>query len=284
MNLLVFGQTGQVARALARLAPDATFLGRSQANLTDPAACARTILATRPDAVINAAAYTAVDKAESDEATARVINALAPEAMAQACAEIAVPLVQISTDYVFNGAGCTAFRPTDPVAPLGAYGRTKAEGETRLRSTEVVHGILRTSWVFSAEGSNFVKTMLRLSDERNRLTIVGDQAGGPTPAAAIAAACLTIAAKLCAEPALSGTYHYSGAPETTWAEFARTVFALSGRDVDVVDIATTDYPTPARRPLNSRLDCTTTQIAFGLEQPDWRAGLRETLIELEALV
>ncbi|MFN4129251.1 MAG: dTDP-4-dehydrorhamnose reductase [Paracoccaceae bacterium] len=283
MKLLVFGQTGQVARALARLEPDAVFLGRDRADLTDPAACARAIAQARPDAVINAAAFTAVDKAESDEATAHLVNALAPEAMAQACGEAGVPLVHISTDYVFDGTGTAAFRPTDPVAPLATYGRTKAEGEALVRATGAVHGILRTSWVFSADGSNFVKTMLRLSESRDRLTVVGDQVGGPTPAAAIAQACLTIAARLCADPALSGSYHFCGAPDTTWADFARTVFALTGRKVDVVDIPTADYPTPARRPLNSRLDCTTTQTVFGLAQPDWRAGLRDALFELKVL-
>jgi len=283
MKLLVFGQTGQVARALARLAPDAVFLGRDQADLTDPAACARAILAARPDAVINAAAYTAVDKAETDEATAHLVNALAPEAMARACAEVGVPLVHISTDYVFDGAGDSAFLPTDPVAPLGAYGRTKAEGEARLRATGATHGILRTSWVFSPDGSNFVKTMLRLSETRDRLTVVGDQVGGPTPAAAIAQACLTIADRLREGPALSGSYHFSGAPDTSWAGFARAIFELSGRKVEVVDIPTADYPTPARRPLNSRLDCTTTEATFGLARPDWRAGLRDALSDLKVL-
>lgn len=283
MSLLVFGQTGQVARALARLAPEATYLGRDRADLTDPAACAQAILQARPTAVINAAAYTAVDKAESDEATAHLVNALAPEAMAQACATLGVPLVHISTDYVFDGAGDAAFLPTALVAPLGAYGRTKAEGEARLRATGAVHAILRTSWVFSADGANFVKTMLRLSETRDRLTVVGDQTGGPTPAAAIAQACLTIAARLREDPALSGSYHFSGAPATTWAAFARAIFALSGRKVEVVDISTADYPTPARRPLNSRLDGTSTLAAFGLAPPDWQAGLRDTLIQLEAL-
>lgn len=283
MKLLVFGQTGQVAQALARLVPEATFLGRDRADLTDPATCARAIAQARPDAVINAAAYTAVDKAESEESVARAVNALAPEAMGRACADLQVPLVQISTDYVFDGAGTAAFLPDDPVAPLGAYGRTKAEGEALLRATGAVHGILRTSWVFSADGANFVKTMLRLSDTRDRLTVVGDQVGGPTPAAAIAQACVTIAHGLRTDPALSGSYHFSGAPDTTWADFARAIFALSGRKVDVVEIPTADYPTPAQRPLNSRLDCTTTLTAFGLARPDWHAGLRDVLTDLKVL-
>ncbi|MDO9638016.1 MAG: dTDP-4-dehydrorhamnose reductase [Pseudotabrizicola sp.] len=283
MKLLVFGQTGQVARALARLMPEATFLGRDRADLTDPAACAAAIAQARPDAVINAAAYTAVDKAESDEAVARTVNALAVEAMGRACADLQVPLVHISTDYVFDGTGTAPFLPNDPVAPLGAYGRTKAEGEALLRATGAVHGILRTSWVFSADGANFVKTMLRLSETRDRLTVVGDQVGGPTPAAAIASACLTMAHALRADPALSGSYHFSGAPDTTWSGFARAIFALSGRTVEVADIPTSDYPTPAQRPLNSRMDCSTTHSAFGLARPDWHAGLRDVLTDLKVL-
>ncbi|WP_103332937.1 dTDP-4-dehydrorhamnose reductase [Pseudotabrizicola formosa] len=283
MKLLVFGQSGQVAHALARLVPEATFLGRDRADLTDPAACAAAIAQVSPEAVINAAAYTAVDKAETEEAVAHAVNALAPEALGRACAELAIPLVHISTDYVFDGAGTAPFHPTDPLAPLGAYGRSKAEGEALLRATGAVHGILRTSWVFSADGANFVKTMLRLSETRDRLTVVGDQVGGPTPAAAIAQACLIMAQRLREDPALSGSYHFSGAPDTTWAEFARTIFALSGRKVDVVDIATADYPTPARRPLNSRMDCTTTLTAFGIARPDWQAGLRDVLTDLKVM-
>ncbi|MFN7222384.1 MAG: dTDP-4-dehydrorhamnose reductase [Paracoccaceae bacterium] len=281
MKLLVFGQSGQVARALARLAPDAVFLGRDQADLTDPASCANAILRENPEAVINAAAFTAVDRAESEYETARLVNALAPAAMAAACAQIMVPFVHISTDYVFDGSGSTPFGPHDPIGALGSYGRTKAEGEALVRASGVVHGILRTSWVFSAVGNNFVKTMLRLSETRDRLSVVGDQHGGPTPATAIAEACLTIAARLRQDAALSGTYHFSGAPDTTWADFARAVFFLAGRNVVVIDIPTEQYPTPARRPLNSRLDCSATESAFGLARPDWHAGLRDTLIELE---
>jgi len=282
MTLLVFGRTGQVAQALMRLAPEAVFLGREAADLTDPAACAAAVHRVGPSAVINAAAYTAVDKAESDAAVAEAVNTLAPGAIAAACAQIDVPLVHLSTDYVFDGAGTSAFAPTQRPAPLGVYGRTKAEGEARVRAAGGAHAILRTSWVFSADGSNFVKTMLRLSESRDRLAIVADQVGGPTPAAAIAEACLVIAARLRASPALSGTYHFAGTPDATWAEFARTIFALSGRKVEVAEIATADYPTAARRPLNSRLDCASTTAAFGLERPDWRAGLQDVLNTLEA--
>ena len=186
MRLLVFGHTGQVASELRRLAPDATFLGRSEADLTDPAACAARIADGAWDAVINAAAYTAVDKAEEDEATATRVNADAPAAMAQACAKVDIPFVHISTDYVFDGSGTAPWSPDDTPAPLGAYGRTKLAGERGITDAAGRHAILRTSWVFSAHGGNFVKTMLRLGTDRDALSIVADQVGGPTPADAIA--------------------------------------------------------------------------------------------------
>jgi dTDP-4-dehydrorhamnose reductase len=193
-----------------------------------------------------------------------------------------VPFVHLSTDYVFDGSGDAPRPPDAPVAPLGAYGRTKLAGEEGVRAAGGPHAILRTSWVFSPHGSNFVKTMLRLSETRDALRIVADQIGGPTAAAPIAAACLTVAARLVADPALSGTYHFAGAPDVSWAGFARETFAAAGRAVTVTDIPTADYPTPAARPLNSRLDCSATEAAFGLARPDWRQDLRDTLRSLGA--
>lgn len=278
--ILVFGQTGQVATELQRLQPDAVCLGRSQADLSDPAACAAVIRNHSPDAVINAAAYTAVDRAESEEALATCINADAPAAMAEVCAALNIPMVQISTDYVFDGAGTAPFAPGHPTGPLGAYGRSKLIGEEGVRAVGGNHAILRTSWVFSAHGSNFVKTMLRLGAERDSLTVVADQIGGPTPAGAIAQACLTIAEQLKAAPEKSGIYHFSGAPETSWAGFAREIMAQAGLDCQIEDIPSAQYPTPARRPLNSRLDCSDLR-RFGLSQPDWREGLADILTELK---
>ena len=280
MNVLVFGQTGQVARELARIAPGALCLGRAEADLSDPDACAEAIRARRPRAVINAAAWTAVDKAEEQETEAHVVNADSPGAMARACADLGIPLVQISTDYVFGGAGTDPFTPDTPPAPLGAYGRTKLAGEEAVRASGCVHGILRTSWVFSAHGTNFVKTMLRLSETRDSLRIVEDQIGGPTPAAAIAGACLTMAERLIQSPDLSGTYHFSGAPDVSWKDFATEIFRQAGRTVAVTGIPTSDYPTPAARPLNSRLDCSGLKTAFGITRPDWRRGLDEVLATL----
>ncbi len=282
MKILVFGATGQVATELQRQA-EVTALGREDADLSDPDACAAAIRAHAPDAVINAAAYTAVDKAETDEPAAAVINGAAPGAMARACADLGIPLVHISTDYVFDGAGETPFAPDHPTAPLGAYGRTKLAGEEAVRAAGGPHAILRTSWVVSAHGGNFVKTMLRLGAERDRLTIVADQVGGPTPARDIATLCLEAARQLAADPAKSGTYHISGAPDVSWADFAREIFARSGLTPEVVDIPTSEFPTPARRPANSRMDNSATRATFGLDRPDWRAGLTDILKELGAL-
>ncbi|MBN2631828.1 MAG: dTDP-4-dehydrorhamnose reductase [Rhodobacteraceae bacterium] len=278
-NLLVFGLTGQVATELKRLAPDATFLGRDQADLSDPAACAAAIRAHAPAAVINAAAWTGVDKAESEEAAATVVNGDAPAAMARQCAALGIPFVHISTDYVFDGAGDAPFAPDHPTAPLGAYGRSKLRGEQGVRAASGAHVILRTSWVFSAHGSNFLKTMLRLGASRESLTVVADQIGGPTPARAIAVACLTIADQLCADPAKTGTYHFSGAPDVSWADFAREIMAQAGLSCTITDIPSSAYPTPARRPANSRMDCTHL-ATFGLNRPDWRVGVTEALTDL----
>lgn len=281
-DLLIFGRTGQVALELARLAPDARFLGRDEADLADPAACAASILAARPAAVINAAAYTAVDRAESDQGTARLVNAEAPGAMAKACAELGIPLVHVSTDYVFDGSGAAARAENAPTGPLGVYGQTKLDGERLIAAAGGQWAVMRTSWVFSAHGTNFVRTMRRLGAERGRLTIVADQVGGPTPAADIAAALLAMARAMIADPSKGGTYHFAGAPDVSWADFAREIFTRSGLSPQVVDIPTSAYPTPARRPLNSRLDCSAISRDFGIPRPDWREGLDRVIQELSA--
>ena len=278
--ILVFGKTGQVATELQRLG-DVVALGRDQADLANPAVCADAIRTHAPRAVINAAAYTAVDPAEQEEALATIINGDAPTAIAQACVELGIPLIHISTDYVFAGMGDAPWHPNDPTAPQNAYGRSKLVGEIGIRNSGAVHAILRTSWVVSAHGANFVKTMLRLSDTRDAFTVVADQIGGPTPARDIAAACLRMAEQLIADPSKSGTYHYSGAPDVSWADFATAIFEQAGKAVAVTPISTTDYPTPAKRPLNSRMECCAMEQVFGIPRPDWRDGLNVILQELE---
>lgn len=279
MRLLVFGRTGQVASELARH-DGVTALGREQADLTDPAACAAVIRDAQADAIINAAAYTAVDKAEAKAALAGRINGDAPAAMAQAAAAKGIPFLHVSTDYVFDGHGARPWGETDPVAPINAYGRSKLAGEEGVRAAGGAHVILRTSWVFSAHGSNFVKTMLRLAQSRDALDVVGDQIGGPTPADTIAAALVTMARAL-AQGHAGGTYHFAGQPPVSWAGFAREIFSRAGAKVAVKAITTPAYPTPAKRPGNSRLNCDRIKNDFGISAPDWRAGLDRVLSELE---
>lgn len=278
--ILVFGKTGQVATELQRLS-GVMALGRDDVDLSDPAACAAAIREYAPKAVINAAAYTAVDKAEDDEHLATVINGDAPTAMAKACAIRGIPFVHISTDYVFNGTGNTPYSPEDATEPQNAYGRSKLAGEIGVRESGAVYAILRTSWVVSAHGENFVKTMLRLSETRDALNVVADQIGGPTPAKDIAAACLQMADQLILEPSKSGIYNFSGAPDVSWAEFATAIFSLADRLVSVTPIPTAEYPTPAKRPLNSRIECGLTKQVFDVGRPNWQDGLKEILQDLE---
>lgn len=283
MKVLVFGETGQLGRELLRRAGDVTLEvhGRDEADFTTPESCTRWIEATDADAIINAVAYTAVDKAEEEKDLALTINGTTPTALAAVAARRGLPFVQVSTDYVFDGAGERPFQPDDPTAPLGVYGHSKLAGETGVRAAAGPHAILRTSWVVSAHGHNFVKTMLRLGAERDRLTIVADQIGGPTPAAALADACMGAVRALLQDPAsATGTYHCAGSPDVSWADFARDIFRLAALDCAVEDIPTSAYPTPATRPLNSRLDCSTLTSVLGVPQPDWRAGLTEILAEL----
>jgi len=278
--ILVFGKTGQVATELQRLC-GVIALGREDVDLFDPEACAAAIREHAPKAVINAAAYTTVDKAEGEEHLATVINGDAPAVMAKACAEVGIPLVHISTDYVFSGTGNTPYRPDDATEPQNAYGRSKLVGEQGIRNSGAVYAILRTSWVISAHGANFVKTMLRLSDTRDDLNVVADQIGGPTPARDIAKACLQIANQLIHDTTKSGTYHFSGAPDVSWAELATEILAQTGRTVTVTSISTAEYPTPAKRPLSSRMDCNSTEQVFGIKRPNWKDAVNGILKELE---
>ncbi|GAB4384447.1 dTDP-4-dehydrorhamnose reductase [Albidovulum sp.] len=286
MQVLVFGTTGQVATELARQVPAGlrlTALDRAAADLRDPAACAAAIRAAAPDLVINAAAYTAVDQAESDSVTAGTVNAAAPGAMAQAAAAIGAPFLHLSTDYVFDGTGTRPWREDDPTRPLGVYGRTKREGERAVLAAGGAGVILRTSWVFSAHGHNFVRTMLRLGRERPTLRIVADQRGGPTAAADIARALWTIARAFAAGRGVPGLFHFSGAPAVSWADFAAEIFARARLDPPprILRIPTAEFPSPAPRPAFSVLDCSRIAAAYGISQPDWRQGLAQVLAELE---
>ena len=284
MNILITGANGQVGRELvARLQDRATILaaGRDTLDITDPAAVERTVAAFRPDVIINAAAYTAVDKAESDPAAAYAVNRDAVRHLAQAAAAHNAVLLHISTDYVFDGTAEAPYRETDPVNPQSVYGKSKLAGEQAAAACPR-HIILRTAWVFGAHGGNFVKTMLRLGRERDSLGIVADQYGAPTPAAAIADALVAIADAV-RQPDFAnwGVYHYSGSPYTSWHGFAERIFqAAAAQGIlpavpELKAIATADYPTPARRPANSRLDCGKIRRVFGIEAANWQAALAD---------
>ncbi len=286
MKALIFGTTGQLGIELARRAPrDVTVatLGRDRADLTDPAACAAAITATDADIIINAAAYTAVDQAESDRDTAFLVNAEAPGAMACAAATRGLPFLHVSTDYVFDGSGTRPWAENDPVAPLGVYGESKLAGERAVAAARGGHVILRTAWVFSAHGKNFVKTMLRVGAGRDMLSVVDDQRGGPTAASDIADVLWTITAAFQNGKGQSGIFHFAGTPSVSWADFAEAIFARASlpKKPQIKRIPTSDYPTPAKRPANSTLDCSRIRAVYGIEQPDWHKSLAKVIDELE---
>ena len=221
-----------------------------------------------------------MDAAETAEAEASVINGEAPGAMARACAKLSIPFLHISSDYVFDGSGDSPWRPNDPVRPLNAYGRSKLLGEQLVQESRGRAIIMRTSWVFSAHGSNFVKTMLRLGTERNLLNVVGDQVGGPTSARSIARSAVALIEVLLKGGA-GGTFHFSGAPDVSWAEFARAIMGLAGLSCEIRPILTTEYPTTAPRPLNSRMDGHSLLDAYGIFRPAWGPDLERVLSELK---
>lgn len=282
IRIAVTGSKGQVATSLierAGLNTEVIALGRPAFDLADRAAVIAGLAATRPHVVVNAAAYTAVDKAEAEETWAIRVNGDGAGHVAEAAMQLGVPLVHLSTDYVFDGALDRAYREDDPTSPTGAYGRSKLAGEKAVAERCENSVILRTAWVYSPFGANFVRTMLRLNETRDEVGVVADQHGNPTSALDIADAVIAIAARMKddASPALRGVFHMTGAGEATWADFAETVFheaAARGRRLTRVKrIATADYPTPARRPANSRLDNEKLARVYGVRLPEWRQSV-----------
>lgn len=292
MKLLLLGGNGQVGRELRRgLLPLGELVVATRdggdadvvADFDAPESLAALIARVAPDVVVNAAAYTAVDKAEADADAAFRINADAVAAIARACVACGALLVHYSTDYVFDGSATRPYREDDATAPLGVYGASKLAGEQAIRASGVRHAILRTAWVYASHGKNFLLTMLRLAGERDELRVVADQMGAPTPAAWIADA---TAALVRQGVDTSGTWHLTAGGETSWHGFAESIVGeahrrgLTGRKPRVVGIPTADYPTPARRPAYSVLDTSRLQRDFGIVPPDWRDGLRRTLDEM----
>lgn len=282
MKVLVFGYAGQVATALRKVATneEVICLSRDEVDLGTPDMVRAAIEATDADVLINAAAYTAVDRAEDDRDHAEQVNHLAVGTMARAAAKRDLPLLHISTDYVFPGTGSDPWKTNDETGAINHYGATKRRGEEALQLAGGPHAVLRTSWVFSETGANFVKTMLRLGAERDSISVVSDQIGGPTAADDIAVALLTMAKAFLDGNAQSGVYHIAGTQDCSWADFARQIFDQAGLTCAVTPISTAEYPTPAPRPLNSRLDCSAIETAFGIKRPDWRQSLTSILKDL----
>ncbi|WP_028694645.1 dTDP-4-dehydrorhamnose reductase [Pseudomonas cremoricolorata] len=295
MKILLLGCEGQVGWELQRsLAPLGEVLALSSrsteycGDLANLQGLAATVAAFAPEVIVNAAAYTAVDKAQSEPDQARLLNADAVDVLARAAAERGALLVHYSTDYVFPGDGLQPWSETDAVAPLNTYGQTKLDGERAIQAAGCAHLILRTSWVYAARGNNFAKTMLRLAGERESLGVIDDQHGAPTGAELIADVTAQAIVATRRTPALSGLYHLAAAGETTWCDYARFVLAHAqalGANLKIgpqqITALTTDaYPTPARRPANSRLDTRKLQAAFALTLPDWRQGVARMLTEI----
>ena len=303
MKVLVLGAAGQVgseidtaltsvSESLKVECPTIINMNRDDCDVGDPSAIEAVIAEHQPDWVINATAYTAVDQAESEPDVAYQINAVAPKILAECCSRAGARLIHISTDYVFSGAGDEPFTEESATQPLGVYGATKLAGEAVIKQALSAHIILRTSWVFGAQGKNFVKTMLKLSASRGKVSVVADQFGAPTSARGIAGTIASIVfsmSEAMPEDSRWGTYHFSGYPFTTWAAFAETVFRQA-REVGVISnrpqvtpITTAEYPTPAARPLNSRLDCSKIAAEFGISPDDWKSSLGIMLESLKAV-
>ncbi len=283
MRLAVTGRDGQVARSLEALAAgrddlDVTFLARPDFDLSDPTSIRRAVTALDVDLLVSAAAYTAVDRAEDEPETAHAVNATGPGILAEAAAERDIPLVHLSTDYVYSGAMDRPYRESDATGPVSAYGRTKLAGEEAIAAASNRHVILRTAWVYSPFGVNFVKTMLRLAAGRDEISVVSDQWGNPTAAADIAEAIVVAGKAIIDQPAIStGAFHFAGTGETSWSGFAAEIMRLSakmdGPTATIRPIPTSAYPTRAARPANSRLDTRKFEAAFAWKAPNWQASL-----------
>ena len=293
MRIVVTGREGQVARALAEVGAQngitVVLVGRPALDLADPAGVLPALREARPDVVVNAAAYTAVDKAESEPDLAMAVNGAGAGAVAEAARALDVPVIQISTDYVFDGSATRPYREDDPTGPMGVYGATKLAGERAVIAANPRHAILRTAWVYAPFGVNFVRTMLRLAGTRDEVGVVADQRGCPTAALDIAAAIVEVAGRLVASPqdaALTGVFHLAGQGDAVWADVAEAVFAASaargGPHARVTRITTADYPTPARRPANSRLDGSKLARVYGLTLPPWQVSVEACVRRLLA--
>lgn len=291
MKMAVTGTAGQVVTSLiergAAAGHEVIAIGRPDLDLANPASVVRALEAAAPDVIVSAAAYTAVDKAETESDLAYAVNGAGPGAVAQAARTLGVPLIHISTDYVFDGTLDRPYVESDPTGPTGVYGASKLAGEQAVLDGHDNSAVLRVAWVYSPFGGNFVKTMLRLAGDRDELGVVGDQVGNPTSALAIADGIIQVAANMVADnsPDLRGVFHMTAQGEGSWADFAEAIFAASaargGPSASVRAIGTADYPTPAIRPANSRLDCSRIARVHGVTLPDWRTSLDDVMDRLQ---
>jgi len=279
MKILLFGKTGQVAKELCNR-PNVTAIGRDKADFTEPQKIIEIVKSTDADIIINAVAYTSVDLAEEEFELANIINGTTVKELAKVSASRNIPFLHISTDYVFKGDGNLNWKTSDQTNPQNSYGKSKLIGESGILEAGGPHVILRTSWVFSSHGNNFVKTMLRLASNNTELSIVKDQIGGPTCAKDIADALWKIASDFYAGNGITGIYHFSGKPNSSWANFASEIFFQTHQDIKIKQILTKDFLTKAKRPLNSRLDCSSLRIDYGIKQPEWKKGLTNVLANL----
>lgn len=280
MKILLFGKTGQVAKELCNR-PNVTAIGRDKADFTEPQKIIEIVKSTDADIIINAVAYTSVDLAEEEFELANIINGTTVKELAKVSASRNIPFLHISTDYVFKGDGNLNWKTSDQTNPQNSYGKSKLIGESGILEAGGPHVILRTSWVFSSHGNNFVKTMLRLASNNTELSIVKDQIGGPTCAKDIADALWKIASDFYAGNGITGIYHFSGKPNSSWANFASEIFFQTHQDIKIKQILTKDFLTKAKRPLNSRLDCSSLRIDYGIKQPEWKKGLTNVLANLK---
>lgn len=280
MKILLFGKTGQVAKELCNR-PNVTAIGRDKADFTEPQKIIEIVKSTDADIIINAVAYTSVDLAEEEFDLANIINGTTVKELAKVSASRNIPFLHISTDYVFKGDGNLNWKTSDQTNPQNSYGKSKLIGESGILEAGGPHVILRTSWVFSSHGNNFVKTMLRLASNNNELSIVKDQIGGPTCAKDIADALWKIASDFYAGNGITGIYHFSGKPNSSWANFASEIFSQTHQDIKIKQILTKDFLTKAKRPLNSRLDCSSLRIDYGIKQPEWKKSLTNVLANLK---
>lgn len=287
IRIAVTGKEGQVARAMAAIGPflgaEVIAVGRPELDLSDPGSVLPALAAVRPDAIVSAAAYTAVDKAESERDAAFAINGAGAGVVAEAARTLDIPVLHLSTDYVFDGTKADRYVEADPTAPTSVYGASKLEGERRIAAATANHAIFRTAWVYSPYGANFLKTMLRLGETRDTLSVVADQRGCPTSAADIARAMILSAQRMVGDNDVKyrGVFHLTGSGEASWAEFAGTIFraaeAHGRKPVEVVPITSDQYPSPVKRPANSRLSGEKLKEIYGIVLPDWQESTRHVV-------